>query len=167
MNTHLDEEQAYDNSGYLRPTLMGCNESYIQVIREGFTEIIRDENFGTAKYERLTNFEFPDFNSLQQYLLGMYSYLFESAPNQPIPPVASSRATTARTTAVIRVMLHWTWPDPDYLCWGILANVPAPGTLRAVPQFLAGARRQLRHLAALSKRPNTSSMRAPLRLAKH
>ncbi|MFI7366902.1 hypothetical protein ACIBO4_32610 [Streptomyces sp. NPDC050149] len=39
--------------------------------------------------------------------------------------------------------------------------------LRAVPQFLAGARRQLRHLAALSKRPNTSSMRAPLRLAMH
>ncbi|MFF1348672.1 hypothetical protein ACFVZJ_22255, partial [Streptomyces sp. NPDC058322] len=32
--------------------------------------------------------------------------------------------------------------------------------LRAVPQFLAGARRQLRHLAALSERPNTSSIRA-------
>lgn len=86
LNTYLDEEQAYDNSGYLRPTLMGCNESHIRVIRDGFTEIIRDENFGTAEYEHLTNIEFPDYNSLQQYLLSMYSYLFENTPNQPIPP---------------------------------------------------------------------------------
>lgn len=87
LNTYLDEEQAYDNSGYLRPTLMGCDESYIQIIREGFIEIIRDENFGTAEYERLTNIEFPDCSSLQQYLLSMYSYLFESGPNQPIPRI--------------------------------------------------------------------------------
>lgn len=86
LNTYLDEEQAYDNSGYLRPTLMGCNEWYIQLIRDGFTEIIRDENFGTAEYEHLTNIEFPDYNSLQQYLLSMCSYLFENAPNQPSPP---------------------------------------------------------------------------------
>ncbi|MCX5399606.1 hypothetical protein [Streptomyces sp. NBC_00102] len=39
--------------------------------------------------------------------------------------------------------------------------------LRAVPQSLVGARRQLRHLAALSERPHTSSMRTLLRLAMH
>nr|WTA00230.1 TerD family protein [Streptomyces sp. NBC_00857] len=39
--------------------------------------------------------------------------------------------------------------------------------LRAVPQSPAGARRQLQHLAALSERPHTSSMRTPLRLAMH
>ncbi|OKK21740.1 hypothetical protein AMK16_00030 [Streptomyces sp. CB00455] len=37
--------------------------------------------------------------------------------------------------------------------------------LRAVPQSPAGARRQLQRLAALSERPDTPSMRAPLRLA--
>ncbi len=39
--------------------------------------------------------------------------------------------------------------------------------LRAVPESPAGARRQLRHLAALSDRPNTPSMRTTLRLAMH
>jgi hypothetical protein len=32
---------------------------------------------------------------------------------------------------------------------------------------LAGARRQLRHFAALSERPNTPSLRTPLHLAIH
>ncbi|WP_329616144.1 hypothetical protein OG244_26440 [Streptomyces brevispora] len=86
LRIYLDEEQAYDNTGYLRPTLMSFNDSYVQVIREGFTEIIRDENFGTAEYERLTNIEFPDYDSLQKYLLGMYSYLFQDAITQPLPP---------------------------------------------------------------------------------
>ncbi|MFJ3084190.1 Scr1 family TA system antitoxin-like transcriptional regulator, partial [Streptomyces halstedii] len=39
--------------------------------------------------------------------------------------------------------------------------------LGAAPSSLAGARRQLRHLAALSERPNTSRMRTSLRLAIH
>ncbi|MEL5960304.1 glutamate-cysteine ligase family protein [Streptomyces sp. CLV115] len=39
--------------------------------------------------------------------------------------------------------------------------------LRAVPQFLAGVRRQLRHLAAFLERPHTSSMWTSLRLAMH
>lgn len=86
LRIHLDEERAYESTGDLRPTLMSFNDSYIQAIREGFTEIIRDENFGTADYERLTNIEFPDCDSLQNYLLGMYSYLFENAFTQPIPP---------------------------------------------------------------------------------
>lgn len=41
------------------------------------------------------------------------------------------------------------------------------GQLRAVPQFPADARRQLRHLAASSEHPHTSSMRTSLRLATH
>ncbi|WSK01288.1 hypothetical protein OG395_08360 [Streptomyces sp. NBC_01320] len=39
------------------------------------------------------------------------------------------------------------------------------GRLGDVPSSTAGARRQLRHLAALSERPNTSSIRKLLRLA--
>lgn len=86
LNTYLDEEQAYDNSGYLRPTLMGFSESFVQVIHDGFTEILRDPNFGPAEYERLTNIEFPDVDTLRRYLREMYSYLFEDAPTQPLPP---------------------------------------------------------------------------------
>ncbi len=44
---------------------------------------------------------------------------------------------------------------------------PASIALRAVPQSPAGARRQLRHLAVLSDRPNTPSMRTTLGLAMH
>ncbi|MFD0025956.1 hypothetical protein [Streptomyces sp. NPDC058382] len=86
LRVYLDEEQAYDNSGYLRPTLMSCNASYVQAIREGFSEIIRDKDFGTAEYERLTNIEFPDYDSLQKYLVNMHSYLFENSITQPLPP---------------------------------------------------------------------------------
>ncbi|MFH9468607.1 hypothetical protein ACH4LT_15135 [Streptomyces clavifer] len=86
LNTYLDAEQAYDTSGYLRPTLLAFNETYIQVIRENFTQILQDKNFGSAEYERLTNIEFPDNDSLHKYLQDIYSYLFEGAPKQPIPP---------------------------------------------------------------------------------
>ncbi|MHC3409126.1 hypothetical protein ACLQ2K_11095, partial [Streptomyces sp. DT17] len=45
------------------------------------------------------------------------------------------------------------------------SDVLAISGLRAVPRSLVGVRRQLRHLAALSERPHTSSMRTLLRLA--
>ncbi|MGW3886384.1 hypothetical protein ACWEC4_41520, partial [Streptomyces sp. NPDC005055] len=45
-----------------------------------------------------------------------------------------------------------------------MSSVEDPARPRAVPQSLAGARRQLRHLAALAESPNSPSMRAPLRL---
>ncbi|MEV6727191.1 hypothetical protein [Streptomyces sp. NPDC051364] len=86
LTTYLDTEQAYDTSGYLRPALMAFNESYVQVIRDGFNKILQDPDFGPAEYERLTNIEFPDSDSLRQYLRDMYSYLFEDAPTQPAPP---------------------------------------------------------------------------------
>ncbi|MGW1126438.1 hypothetical protein [Streptomyces sp. NPDC002526] len=45
-----------------------------------------DENFGPAEYERLTDIEFPDRETLHTYLRDMYDYLFGDAPEQPIPP---------------------------------------------------------------------------------
>ncbi|MFF8831787.1 hypothetical protein [Streptomyces sp. NPDC015131] len=86
LNTYLDLEQAYDTSGYLRPTLMGCSESYVEAVRDGFTDMLRDDSFGVAEYERLTNIEFPDKTTLRHYLRHLYAYLFEGAPEQPMPP---------------------------------------------------------------------------------
>ncbi len=86
LNTYLDAEQAYDTSGYLRPTLMAFNESYVQVIRNSLAEIVQDPDFGPTEYERLTNIEFADETSLRQYLRDTYSYLFGDAPTQPAPP---------------------------------------------------------------------------------
>ncbi|MCX4967355.1 NAD-binding protein [Streptomyces sp. NBC_00654] len=54
----------------------------------------------------------------------------------------------------------------DLRSWGpAVASDNVEGYLWA--KALAGARRQLRHLAALSERPHTSGMRASLRLAMH
>ena len=86
LNTYLDMEQAYDTSGYLRPTLMGFSESYVKAVRDGFMEILSDSSFGVAEYERLTNIEFPDAATLRLYLQNLYAYLFEEAPEQPQPP---------------------------------------------------------------------------------
>ncbi|MFJ1701420.1 hypothetical protein ACIOHC_41565 [Streptomyces sp. NPDC088252] len=57
--------------------------------------------------------------------------------------------------------------EPPYIAAAPAPTGPKLGVLRAVPQSLAGARRQLRHLAALSERPHTSGMRMSLRLAMH
>lgn len=86
LNTYLDMEQGYDTSGYLRPTLMGFSESYVKAVRDGFAEILADNSFGVADYERLTNIEFPDVATLRLYLQNLYAYLFEDAPEQPMPP---------------------------------------------------------------------------------
>ncbi|MGW0773103.1 hypothetical protein ACWD01_05490 [Streptomyces sp. NPDC002835] len=86
LNTYLDLEQAYDTSGYLRPTLMSFSESYVNAVRDGFKEILEDSSFGPAEYERLTNIEFPDVVTLRGYLEGVYGYLFEGGAEQPAPP---------------------------------------------------------------------------------
>jgi hypothetical protein len=86
LRTYLSLEQGYDTSGYLRPTLMSFSDSYVELIREGFAQIISDDSFGPAEYERLTDIEFPDGETLQAYLRDMYSYLFNDAPQQPMPP---------------------------------------------------------------------------------
>ncbi|MGW0658130.1 hypothetical protein [Streptodolium elevatio] len=86
LRTYLDLEQGYDTSGYLRPTLMSFSDAYVEAVREGFIQVARDCSFGPAEYERLTNIEFPDRQSLHAYLRALYAYLFEEAERQPMPP---------------------------------------------------------------------------------
>ncbi|MCX0246835.1 hypothetical protein [Streptomyces drozdowiczii] len=85
-SAHLDLERGYENTGELRPTLLSFRDSYVDFIRSGFEQIMSDENFGPAEYERLTNIEFPDKETLHTYLREMYDYLFNDAPEQPLPP---------------------------------------------------------------------------------
>ncbi|MEU9236489.1 hypothetical protein [Streptomyces subrutilus] len=86
LRTYLDVEQAYDTSGYLRPTLLAFSEAYVQVIRNGLAEMVQNPDFSPSDYERLTGVEFPDEASLRQYLRDMDAYLFGGAPAQPAPP---------------------------------------------------------------------------------
>ncbi|MEV8001907.1 hypothetical protein AB0P10_04435 [Streptomyces parvus] len=83
---NLDLERAYENTGDLRPTLLSYNDSYVKLIREGFEQILSDDSFGPAEYEKLTDIEFPDRETLHAYLRGTYDYLFKGAPEQPMPP---------------------------------------------------------------------------------
>ncbi|NEC66872.1 hypothetical protein G3I41_19815 [Streptomyces sp. SID9727] len=83
---YLDLERGYENTGYLRPTLLSCKDSYVDLIRTGFEQIMSDTDFGPAEYEGLTDIEFPDKETLDAYLQDMYDYLFGDAPEQPMPP---------------------------------------------------------------------------------
>ncbi|MEU2516802.1 hypothetical protein [Streptomyces syringium] len=87
LRTYLDLERGYEASGDLRPTLLSFSDSYVALIRAGFEQIMSDDSFGPAEYERLTDIEFPDRETLQAYLGAMYNYLFSGAPEQPLPPV--------------------------------------------------------------------------------
>ncbi|MEW1892643.1 hypothetical protein [Streptomyces sp. NBC_00523] len=82
---YLDLERGYENTGHLRRTLWSFRDSYVDLIRSGFEEILTDDDFGPAEYERLTDIEFPDRQTLRAYLRDMYAYLFGDAPEQPIP----------------------------------------------------------------------------------
>ncbi|MEV5442155.1 hypothetical protein AB0N23_06355 [Streptomyces sp. NPDC052644] len=64
---------------------MAFNAAYVQEIRDGFAEMLRDPAFGPVEYERLTNIEFPDAYTLRRYLEEMYAYLFEGGAAQPAP----------------------------------------------------------------------------------
>ncbi|EDY52672.1 hypothetical protein [Streptomyces clavuligerus] len=86
LSTYLDSEQGHDTSGDLRRTLMSFSESYVEAVREGLQHALQDESFGPPEYERLTNIEFPDVESLRAYLQALYAYLFEDAEQQPTPP---------------------------------------------------------------------------------
>ncbi|MGW4234747.1 hypothetical protein ACWEF9_36685 [Streptomyces sp. NPDC004980] len=86
LRVYLDLEQGYDTSGNLRPTLLSFHDSYVELIRTGFEQTISDESFGPAEYEQLTDIEFPDRESLRIYLQAMHDYLFNDAPEQPMPP---------------------------------------------------------------------------------
>ncbi|WP_330314189.1 hypothetical protein OHS17_26765 [Streptomyces sp. NBC_00523] len=84
--TQLDLEGGYYITGDLRRTLWSFSDSYVDLIRSGFEQIMADENFGPAEYEGLTDIEFPDKETLHAYLRDMYDYLFGDAPEQPMPP---------------------------------------------------------------------------------
>lgn len=86
IQTYLDVEQGYDTSGYLRPTLMAFNESYVEAVRDGLADVLLNRNLTVGDYERLTNIEFPDSDSLYEYLKELNAYLFEGHPDQPLPP---------------------------------------------------------------------------------
>ncbi|MEU4355301.1 hypothetical protein [Streptomyces virginiae] len=83
---YLNHVEGYDTTGYLRPTLLGFNESFVKAVREGFEQALADDSFGPVEYERLTDIEFPDRETLRTYLQGVYDYLFKGAPKQPLPP---------------------------------------------------------------------------------
>ncbi|WNI21734.1 hypothetical protein [Streptomyces sp. ITFR-16] len=83
---HLDLERGYEITGDLRPTLWGFNDAYVELIRTGFDQIMSDDAFGPAEYERLTDIEFPDREILHTYLRALYDHLFNNAPVQPTPP---------------------------------------------------------------------------------
>ncbi|MGC5394690.1 hypothetical protein ACPXCP_02930 [Streptomyces sp. DT20] len=86
LKVNLDLERGYEMTGDLRPTLLSFSDSYVELIRTEFEQIMSDDSFGPAEYERLTDIEFPDREMLQVYLRAMYDYLFNDAPEQPMPP---------------------------------------------------------------------------------
>ncbi len=87
----------------------------------------------------------------------------------PALPGRTHDLTAARTHKIIRICERQGVPVlADMACigasdWVTTAKRRPPKGLSR--QSLAGARRQLRRLAALSECPDTSSIRAPLRLA--
>ncbi|KOU38892.1 MULTISPECIES: hypothetical protein [Streptomyces] len=83
---YLNSTEGYDTSGYLRPTLLGFREPFVEAVRSGFIQALADESFGPAEYERLTDIEFSDRKILHAYLKDVYDYLFGDAPEQPMPP---------------------------------------------------------------------------------
>ncbi|WP_405532211.1 hypothetical protein OG592_32050 [Streptomyces avidinii] len=86
IGTYLNLVEGYDTSGYLRPTLLGFNEPFVEAVRSGFSRALADDSFGPPEYERLTDIEFPDRETLNAYLRAMYDYLFHGGPEQPMPP---------------------------------------------------------------------------------
>ncbi|MFI8926254.1 hypothetical protein ACIG3E_01035 [Streptomyces sp. NPDC053474] len=86
VKTYLHYEQAYEVSGALRPTLLAFGEPFVEGVRKGFVDLLRERSVTLADYERLTDIEFPDEDSLYEYLQGMYAYLFEGGAKQPTPP---------------------------------------------------------------------------------
>ncbi|MFC5724749.1 hypothetical protein ACFP1Z_31830 [Streptomyces gamaensis] len=86
VRTYLDLEMAYDTKGWLRPTLLGFNEHFVNNVRSGLEEILRDRSLTVGEYEGLTAIEFPDEDTLYKYLEDMYAFLFEGRPEQPEPP---------------------------------------------------------------------------------
>jgi hypothetical protein len=84
--TYLGLEQAYDTSGYLRPTLFAFKDEYVRAVRQGFDDLLLSHELTTRDYERLTGIEFDNEELLYEYLHDVYRYLFEDQRDQPAPP---------------------------------------------------------------------------------
>ncbi|MCX5193695.1 hypothetical protein OOK31_07280 [Streptomyces sp. NBC_00249] len=85
LRTYLELEQAYDTGWDLRGTLFSFRPEYAESVRRGFEELLRDR-VDVGAYERLTNLEFPDEDTLHHYLRAVYAYLFAGADGWPAPP---------------------------------------------------------------------------------
>ncbi|WP_030668319.1 hypothetical protein [Streptomyces sp. NRRL B-1347] len=86
IKTYLHYEQAYEAHDALRPTLMAFGDPFVDGVRKGFVDLLRERSATIGDYERLTDVEFPDEDALYDYLQGMYAYLFEDGVEQPTPP---------------------------------------------------------------------------------
>ncbi|WP_155057892.1 hypothetical protein [Streptomyces blattellae] len=86
VKVYLSLEQAYDTTGYLRPTLHAFKEEYVSAVRDGLEAVLRTRELSVGEYEHLTDIEFDDEDSLYGYLQSMYQYLFEGQEKQPVPP---------------------------------------------------------------------------------
>ncbi|WP_432138679.1 MULTISPECIES: hypothetical protein [unclassified Streptomyces] len=86
IKVYLNAEQAYDTTGYLRPTLHAFKEEYVNGVRTGLETALRTREISPADYEHLTDIEFDNEDDLYEYLRDLYQYLFEGRDRQPIPP---------------------------------------------------------------------------------
>ncbi|KOU67742.1 hypothetical protein ACFWHQ_13420 [Streptomyces sp. NPDC060334] len=86
LKVNLDLERGYETDNGLKLTLHSFSDSYVELVRTGFEQMLSDESFGPDEYERLTDIEFPDRETLRSYLQAMYDHLFNDAPEQPMPP---------------------------------------------------------------------------------
>lgn len=83
--TYLNEMQAFDVDGYLRPTLHGFSQEYVDSVRNELANIIRTRGLSVADYEKLTDIHFASEEDLYDYLGKMYGYLFADGDQQPDP----------------------------------------------------------------------------------
>ncbi|MET9603978.1 hypothetical protein ABZZ17_02810 [Streptomyces sp. NPDC006512] len=84
--THLELERGYDTDWDMRGTLHSYAPSHAEAVRRGFDDFLR-EGRGVDAYERLTNIEFPDAETLHAYLRALYAYLFTGTGDRaPMPP---------------------------------------------------------------------------------
>ncbi|NKQ28212.1 hypothetical protein [Streptomyces galbus] len=86
IRVYLSLEQAYDTSGYLRPTLHAFADEYVTAVKDGLESALRSREVSVEAYERLTDVEFCSEDSLYEYLNRMYAYLFLGREPQPTPP---------------------------------------------------------------------------------
>ncbi|MGW7079778.1 hypothetical protein [Streptomyces sp. NPDC054866] len=83
---YLNEEQAPDVRGFLRPTLHAFNRTYVDAVRAGLEGVLRTRELSVGDYEQLTDVVFDDEDALYGYLHQMHQYLFADGAKQPLPP---------------------------------------------------------------------------------